>query len=198
MDGELYRHGMSLQEINSRVAVMRTKAHDKVALIEYHVFDLIFPDSSFHKRWLAMKAIVDSGRFDNTPIKFVETFLVHSEAEADYYYRRFKSQNYEGMMYRCPHSGYGIETRCTNKENRWNCLLKRKEMVEGEAVIRGFHEGEGQFQNALGAFELEYSNGMKFSAGSGLTHQQRFHYWQRKDTLWFDSSVEQWLRCSPQ
>ena len=182
-DGELYRHGMSLQEINSRVAVMRQKPHDKVSLIEYHIFDLIFPDSSFHKRYLAMKYLKEEERFSNTPIKFVDTFLVHSDNEADYYYRQFREQGFEGMMYRDPHAGYGVETRCTNKENRWKCLLKRKEMLEGEATIIGFNEGEGQFTGALGAFSLQFHNSAVFDAGSGLTHIQRFSYWQKRDVL---------------
>lgn len=180
-DGELYRHEMSLQEINSRVAVKRTKPHDKVHVIQYHIFDLII-DSPFYQRAKAMAQLRNERRF-NDAIQFVDTYLVHSQNEADYYYRRFRDVGFEGMMYRDPHAPYGFEWNCGNKENRWNCLLKRKEMQDDVATIIGFNEGEGQFVGALGSFELQYKNGTVFSAGSGLTPEQRFLYWKHQEQL---------------
>ena len=181
-DGELYRHGLSLQEINSRVAVKRLAAHDKVSSIMYYVFDLV-ANVSFHKRQQALAESKKRELYNPDIIHIVETHLVHTAAEADYYYKRFRDQGYEGMMYRVAMAPYGFESECGNKENRWDYLLKRKHTMDSVATIIGFKEGLNSMEGMLGAFQLQLPSGAIFTAGSGLTIQQRQLYWSMQDTL---------------
>lgn len=181
LDGEFYRHGMSLQNINSRIGVVRNQPHDESHLIDFNIFDVMV-DSPFWKRALILQKLAEMFE-DATGVKVVKTCEVTSESEADYLYNQWKNlDGYEGMMYRDANATYGFSHRCGNKDNRWNYLLKRKEMLDDDAYIVGFNEmidgTTGLGKGTLGSFNLMSRWGTTFSAGSGLTHQQREEYWR--------------------
>lgn len=184
LDGEFYCHGMSLQNINSRIGVVRNKPHAESAQIEFHVFDVIV-DAPFHRRLKVLEAL--RKRFDDvTSVHVVQTEEVFSDYEADHWYRLWKGQEYEGMMYRDSSAHYGFAARCGNKENRWNCLLKRKETQDLDAVVVGFnqeHDQYGKALDSLGSFQLRAPNGAVFSAGSGLRREQRIIYWKQQEFM---------------
>jgi ATP-dependent DNA ligase len=144
------------------------------------VFDVMV-DAPFYKRAAIMEKL-EKDFADFPQIQFVETQEVISEVEADYWYYHWKKlQGYEGMMYRDSNATYGFSANCGNKENRWNCLLKRKEMIDLVATITGFKQMkdvDGNLKDTLGAFELQTAEGASFSAGSGLTDEQRAKYWR--------------------
>jgi ATP-dependent DNA ligase len=179
LDGEFYCHGMSLQNINSRIGVVRNSPHPESTRIQFHVFDVML-DVPFWKRAEVLKAL--ALQLEGSPsIQFVPTCIVASHIEADYLYKYYKQAGYEGLMYRSSDARYGFAQRCGNKENRWNYILKRKEMIDLTAAIIGFKEmvddKTGLPKDTLGAFELITDDGHVFSAGSGLTNEQRDHYW---------------------
>jgi DNA ligase 1 len=181
LDGELYCHGMSLQQINSRVAVKRVEPHDDVRSVKYYVFDLPMLEPMY-RRALGLKKLEEMFK-DCPSLVVAPTIQVNSPAECDYYYKSFKEQGYEGAMLRDPHAVYGFEHHCGNKENRWKYVLKRKETQDIDAVITQVYEGNGKYQGMLGAFELILENGVSFTAGSGLTDAQRQIYWEHRDAL---------------
>jgi ATP-dependent DNA ligase len=181
LDGEFYRHGMSLQNINSRIGVVRNQPHVESTLIDFNIFD-VMTDSPFWKRALMLNRLAEMLR-DVAGVQVVKTCEVTSESEADYLYNQWKNlDGYEGMMYRDANATYGFSHRCGNKDNRWNCLLKRKEMLDDDAYITGFNEmicgTTGKPKDTLGSFNLMSRWGTTFSAGSGLTHSQREEYWK--------------------
>lgn len=184
-DGEFYKHGMSLQQINSRISVIRNKPHEEGHLIKFYIFDVIL-DAPFYRRNLVLREM--SKRFENHPsIGIVKTIEVSSGLEADYFYNQWKNvEGFEGMMYRDSDAPYGFASRCGNKENRWNCLLKRKEMMDLDAIIIGLNQlvnTKGEPQPRLGSFQLQAPNGAIFSAGSGLSDVQRVAYWNIGDDM---------------
>ena len=84
------------------------------------------------------------------------------------------------MMYRA-NVPYGLESKCGNKENRWDILLKRKDWLDEDCEIVDVVEGDGKYVGAVGALVLRFpGNGQLFRAGSGLSDMER-----RK---WFDGS----------
>lgn len=181
LDGEFYKHGMSLQQINSRIGVIRNSPHVESKLIKFCIFDIIL-DEPFYRRVLALNKLREMFK-DNESVKVVKTFEITSESEADYYYKKFKhDEEFEGMMYRTAAAPYGFASRCGNQENRWNYLLKRKEMVDMYATIVALYpeidSKTNEPKERLGAFELQNERGVYFRAGSGLTHQQRELYWK--------------------
>ena len=180
LDGELYFHGMSLQQINSRIAVNRAAPHAESGLIEYHVFD-VAAHVAFADRVELLEEL--RIRFEGTVVKLVETYLCTTEHQADRAFELCKKQGYEGIMYRLPNAPYGFAENCGNKQNRWWCLQKRKDWLDVDCEIVSFEEGKGRLQGMLGAFTLVTPQGVAFSAGGGLTDEQRRSYWAAKETM---------------
>lgn len=177
LDGELYCHGMSLQQINARVAVNRVAPHKDFADISYNVFDCPMA-LEFEKR---LRFLNDMENYDFKHIRFVETYVINSNSTGDMFHRKFREEGYEGTMYRTMFDQYGFQGNCSNQENRWNYLLKRKDWKEGDGVIIGFEQEmdiHGQLKDSLGALILRLLNGKQVSVGSGLSKFQRVHYWQ--------------------
>lgn len=180
LDGELYSHGMSLQQINSRVAVNRAGPHDDVRSVKYYVFDIISSEP-FHRRAAALDLLRE--RNTNEHVVFVESYRINTPAEADYYFNQFINDKYEGMMYRAPDAPYGLVEHCGNKENRWNILLKRKDRMDISATVVELVEGTGKYKNMLGSCQFMLANGIVFYAGSGLCDEERERFWRNKDVI---------------
>lgn len=174
VDGELYKHGMSLQQINGRVSVKSIKTHPDVQSIHFHIFDIVSSDP-FSDRW---EALQHWSNYFNGSLKLVPTIFAENEQKADLAYQLFKRvQHYEGMMYRAIDAPYGTIEDCGNQENRWNYLLKRKDWLDIVCTVLGVQEGKGRLEGTLGAFVFETPGGKEFTAGSGLTDQQRAALW---------------------
>lgn len=174
-DGELYVHGWSLQQINSAIAVNRIAPTERTPQVEYHIFDCIllndrsapFSERSRYLAWWYKECT-------NDKLKLVDTHRVTSEQEASALYSHFKHQEYEGMMYRLD-TPYGLESLCGNKENRWDCLLKRKEFIDWEGTVQGIEESTIN-PGTVGSLVFTFDNGNEFSAGSGLKHEQKHRF----------------------
>jgi len=181
LDGELYLHGMSLQQINSRIAVNRAEPHPQGRMIEYHVFDVV-ADAPMAERVDILTELMS--RFDpRGKVKIVSTFLCTSEHQANCTFALCKREGYEGVMYRKVDAPYGFAEDCSNKQNRWWYLQKRKDWMDIDCCVIGLERGQGRLANTLGAFLLQAPNGAMFSAGSGLTDQQRQQYWSMSNQM---------------
>lgn len=179
LDGELYVHGWSLQQINAAASVNRISPSPKTARVQYHIFDGFLADNllmPFNERidWL-FRAVYPL-TVGTIALSLVTTQYVTSLSEADQHYRTFKNGGYEGMMYRDASAPYGFSMNCTNKENRWGCLLKRKDWLDDEFVIVNVELGMGKYANVVGSLVLCTSDGIMFCAGSGLSDIERHEY----------------------
>ncbi len=176
LDGEFYVHGWPLQKINGAISVNRLLPTATTASVQYHVFDCIdannitLPFSERHALLSRLCSIHSALR-----VHLVDTHEVHSPAEADHFFSTFKSLDYEGMMYR-DNVPYGILDYCTNKENRWPILLKRKDWLDEDCEILDVNLGEGKYSECVGSLTLRFPNGQVFRAGSGLSDMQRHTY----------------------
>lgn len=182
LDGELYCHGKSLQQINSAIAVKRLKASDKTQEIQYHIFDIIDTTNlhrPFHERFellhlLKTLMVVHS----TTAIQVVPTNLVYSPGVDDQLYELYRLQGYEGLMYRISSAPYGFAEECGNKENRWKYLLKRKGWIDDEFEIVAFTLTTGDKGNQGFQLTCKTKANHLFTVGSGLTHEQQLYYSQ--------------------
>lgn len=173
-DGELYKHGVPLQSINGAISVNRIGKNEATTTIQYHIFDCVLADNlsaPFSERTEILFSLLNN----NQTCVYVETHLVYSPAEADHYYDHYLSLGYEGMMYRT-NSEYGLVDNCSNKENRWACLLKRKDWLDEDCEIVDVAFGEGKYSDCVGSLQLRFPNGPLFWAGSGLSDIQRMLY----------------------
>jgi len=175
LDGELYRHGMSLQQINSRARVASTDAHPDEIALEYHVFDYV-SRMPFAERFIHLVQLFRDLP-PNGKLRLVPTYLTRSEQEANRHYAQFLSEGYEGMMLRRPDSPYALSDTCSRKDLRVADLLKRKVWIEVETVIRGVESGEGKHANTMSKFVLQWGDKV-FRCSSGPSDAERELYIQ--------------------
>jgi len=177
LDGELYKHGWRLQEINSAVAVNRNEPSPLTYLIEYHVFDFFDetrPDLPFASRHEHLSAIIN--HINSPVIRLVPTFEVPDEITFETFFQDFRARKFEGSMWRDPQSSYGLSERCTNKENRWPYLLKRKDWLDDWFAVHSFHYGNGRLSSTVGTIVCLTRNGQLFEVGTGFSDSEREHY----------------------
>ena len=180
LDGELYCHGRSLQQINSAVAVKRTAPSPKTHEISYHIFDIIDTERlhlPFHDRASLLQSLSEKLVIHSTSaLAVVPTTLIHSPGLDDTLYEQYRAEGYEGLMYRAPDSPYGFAEECGNQENRWKHLLKRKGWIDDEFTITGFNLTEGEKGNQGFQLTCITATGVEFTVGSGLSHELQLYY----------------------
>src|SRR6185436_14305844 len=137
-DGEFYKHGMVLQDINSAV-----RAGDATTEIEYHMFDIFYPKydkEPFTERDdLRHKIVAD---IDSPLVVAVETVSVKDQAQLDKVYHNFLERHYEGIMIRDPNSAYLKSATVKSNRLRSKALLKHKEVFDEEFEVIDFTQGE--------------------------------------------------------
>lgn len=195
LDGELYVHGLSLQQINSRIAVNRTTPHDLEHTVSYNVFDQV-SDMGFGIRHAELNLLWREHVPDPSAL-LVPTHFIHHPHHADPLFVHYKERGYEGIMYRHPLSPYSLPDICGNKENRSTYLLKRKTWQDLDADIIEVVSGNGRLSTTCGSLSLVH-NGAYFSAGSGLTDLQRDELWRRKDDIYDSYAFGRAWKCKIQ
>lgn len=175
-DGEFYRHGTSLQTINSIIGVKRATPHPQYETIGFHLFDVISPKPQ-HIRF---EILDELSSVLIPPIFRVETYYCHSEQFGDHCYNLFKRNHYEGAIYRDYNAPYGFIENCSNQENRWTTLRKRKDRLDGEYEIIDVNPSN-QFidiqEPHIASLQLLLPSGLTFSGGGGLSNDQKIRYY---------------------
>ena len=179
LDGELYHHGTSLQDIHSIVS-RKVNPHEEAALVEYHIFDVIDTSLTQRERFTMLsiidKAIKRCGVEEELKIVWPE--LVTSEQQIDSFLDQAISEGYEGFVLRHPENLY-VRKRSTN-------LMKYKPHQEDVYEIVGVQEEvsiTGTPKNSLGAFICRGDDGTLFNVGSGPTQENRKELWRDRDSL---------------
>ncbi len=176
LDGELYSHGMAVQDIAAIVG-RRANLHPDHLKMEYHVYDLIPPEvyltlSPQAARVSQLENFIHDTVTTRNYVKHVCTKLRPKRdwqnIEAEYV-----RSGYEGIIMRHPEGLY--ET----KKSKF--LLKHKPLKEEIFEIVSFHEeidiyGNPKYQ--LGSLTLKTKDGKLFHCGSGkLNHEERREHW---------------------
>lgn len=173
-DGELYIHGHSLQRINGLARVKSTNVAEGEELLTWHIFDYVSREPML-RRVVTLRRIFSN--LSGTAIQLVPTFLSLSSLTISRHYEDFLRSGYEGMILRDPHMPYAIVgDTCKRQDARVSWMLKKKDWLDLDAVVVGLNEGRDSLRGTLGSFALTW-NGKKFSAGSGLTDEERRQYW---------------------
>ena len=166
LDGELYKHGLSLQQISG---IMRREGGSKTTTreqkqnpntpqikLEYHIFDIFFPfvetKVSMHLNerikildWVFKQAMENN--VDTTYLKLVETFIAKDSKDETLLYDKFLEEKYEGSIVKNMASPYEFGT---HREIRSYQMRKRKPRYSDEYEIVGFTEGvQGKDKGAI-------------------------------------------------
>lgn len=177
LDGELYVHGWSLQKINSFCSVHpnctpKPNAHELI----YNIFDCFFPLHPLRSFAERTHWIQSTLAHLPAPISVVPTHRVTAPLEAEELYTHYRQLSYEGTMYRDSESPYGTQLSCGNKENRWTCLLKRKDWQDAEFEIVDYELTVGKHGEQGFKLTCKTESGRTFSVGSGLSHVEMRDY----------------------
>ena len=106
VDGELYVHGMSLQELGGYVRSHEPK--EGYEQIEYHVFDIQDTEERYSVRRKRLEELYRD--YLQGPIKLVES-LPGRRRDADRIRDEFRSDGYEGCIIRNTYHNYEFDTR---------------------------------------------------------------------------------------
>lgn len=178
LDGEWYCHGLSLQQINSAMSVNSQLTTEITPTIQFWVFDGFNksnPLEPFYERFAKIQGLLRNLPQTADQVQLVPTYRCDIPL-AEHMFANAKRQHFEGLMYRVRESSYGHAHLCTNADNRWNCLLKRKDFLDANVLVLGVSRGEGKYSEAMGALICEFENGRQFSVGSGFSDAERFRY----------------------
>lgn len=132
LDGELYCHGMSLNDISSACK----KKSDKTELLKYHVYDAMIGNADFKTRITFVNDFLKVA--DHETLVKVETVIVRSEAELMVCQHRFMEQGYEGAILRHGTVGYQAGRRSPH-------LLKVKTFEDDEFEVVDYKMGRGEY-----------------------------------------------------
>jgi len=169
LDGELYCHGKSFQEHLS--IINRDGLHKDFGLINYHVFDIQIPDTSFIDRHKMMEEIVTNlhvACIDSIPYNMAHT----SELET-IWAPRYKE--YEGVIIRDVDAPYLYNERPpTVQKLKWLCSEECK-IIDMIAPDTGRSEGAAIFICKL--------NGVRFKVVPKMPIHLRRQYYQMRHNL---------------
>jgi ATP-dependent DNA ligase len=173
LDGELYLHGHSLQDISGEA---RRHSGSKLEL-QYHIFDYVSKEP-FSVRHAKLVDLFSTHKFKY--LKLVKTVLAKTEKALEKIYKTALSKKYEGVMVRSD-APYDYHTE---RSIRSKHLQKMKPIFDDEFKIVGFKSGTGRDKNAI-IWELETDNGKKFHSVPLGTIESRiaeFHNQTKKFT----------------
>lgn len=175
LDGEIYLHGMSKQEIGS--FLRRKELKPGYQEIQYHVFDLVCDRPQIHRidlLWFDLWPMLKTA----SAIQKVETHKVETTSRLVDLLTHYVEQKYEGIVVRNPLSEY-VRKRTVD-------MLKWKPKHKDSYLIVGFEEEVDQYgtpKGMLGAIWCEKDDQrFKVSAG-GFNHEAREIAWLDKEFL---------------
>ncbi len=172
LDGELYCHRMSFEQIVSRTS-RTVNLHPDYKSIQYHIFDCVNEEPQIN-RTLAIKSLIGL----SPHLKIVPFYLCNNLSEVMKTYDKILSLNYEGIIARHLNAPY--------VRKRSIYLMKFKPKKSDEYKIVGYNEEisiTGEPKNSLGSVLCTGSDGCIFKVGSGFTKQDREEYWKVKEEL---------------
>tara|TARA_B110000259_G_C14021595_1_gene403246 strand:+ start:1552 stop:2901 length:1350 start_codon:yes stop_codon:yes gene_type:complete len=142
-DGELYVHGVSLENINS---LARSETSKSKIVLEYHVFDVIYlpliTTMSFNERVVLLNSIFQSFKSFNY-IKKVTTLQVNCIDIITSYNRLYLEEGYEGTVLRFGNGIYEPGNRSKN-------IMKIKPTLDEDMPLVGFTASNtGKEKNAI-------------------------------------------------
>lgn len=153
--GELYKNGVSRQEITSSA---NQEIDAPIIKLELHVFDCFTPNEklTFEIRW--QKACEIVALANSQYIKQIETVLVDSKETLDSFFNKKIKEGEEGVIIRNMKGLY--EFGITNA-HRTFMALKYKNRQDAEFKVINFREGSGKMAGQI-IFQCETPEGKTF------------------------------------
>lgn len=165
LDGEIYIHGKTFQEISSLVKKYRVESEN----LEFHVFERIMDKDN--PKIFEKNKYFDIFSNPNAGPNIVMTFYqpVKSIQDLNLHHDQYVKQGYEGAMLRNVDTPYQFGSRSTN-------ILKYKRFDDTEYKIVDVVEGKGKFLGC-GIFVCETVDGKRFNVTPKCTEDKKREIW---------------------
>jgi DNA ligase-1 len=191
LDGELYIHGLNLQDIGALVKKERINDEDeiegyKTEDLEYWIFDQVTEDnfqprfSELHAAFCMNGAKLDKTTLDDiavlrlNKVVLVPVTPVYKIEEIDKLHKTFVSQDFEGTIIR--------NNTPYVKIHRTKNLQKKKDFLDEEFIIVGGKEATGRDKGSV-VFRCKTKEGVEFDVRPMGSISQRKQYWKNIQTL---------------
>lgn len=165
LDGELYKHGLSFQEITSIVRRTKTASAD-ASIIEFHVFDLIVA-KPFSERWAQLTRLLPDDKQGSVKLVRTEVAVLDDITSL---HESFCAEGYEGAMVRMdtstPYEG----------DKRSRTLIKVKSFKQDEYITVGFNGRD--HDDTLASVICKMPDGREFSATPSVPESQKQLIWK--------------------
>ena len=173
LDGELYCHEMSFEEIIS-ITSRTVNLHYEHKNIKFHVFDIV-NDKPQHSR---LVELIKLRSFKLNHIEISSHWICDTFDEVMRVYDKLINLEYEGMIVRHKDAPY--------ERKRSTLVMKFKPKKEDRYVIVGSEEElstDGTPKCALGSLVCKSGDGNTFRVGSGFTRRAREDLWSNRESL---------------
>ena len=171
LDGELYAHGLSHEEVHGRVS-RTVNLHPGYTDISYYVFDIV--DENL-PQWERLRILRNLEAQLSPGIKIVKSYVAENLDGVLKAYDKILKENYEGIIVRNIDAGY------IRRRSIFGMKFKPKKSDYYE--ITGFKQmidKDGNLKPMLGALICKGNDDSEFSVGSGLNDEQRLKYWPKE------------------
>lgn len=142
LDGEMYEHGLPLQDISGRVR----RGIGETGRISFHMFDCFYTvkDKPFSERLSIRRAIFEQFQFQY--VKLVPTHQANDLATVERIFNKYVTDGYEGVMIKYGDAKYHNSVGNSHSSE----MLKMKKRESSEFIVVGFETGvRGKEANAI-------------------------------------------------
>jgi len=172
LDGELYCHGMSFEQIVS-ITSRTVNLHPDYQRIQFYCFDIINDQPQMRR-----SLIIENLRGLNPHIIVAPFWLCTDLDDVMRVHDRLHEQGYEGIIVRNSMGPYELK--------RSLYVMKFKSKKEDDYEIVGSQEEidkDGNPKGTLGALVCKSGDGNIFNVGSGFNADQRRELWLKRESL---------------
>jgi ATP-dependent DNA ligase len=167
LDGELYCHGMTFEEIVS-ITSRTVNLHSNYKRIQFHIFDIVEPE-------LQMKRLIDLNNLQvEDPLIISPYWIAESLESIMSTFTELINFGYEGIIVRNLMNVY--------ERKRSTMIMKFKPKQEDIYEILGVQEEisiDGYPKERLGALILSSGDGNTFNVGTGFRDEDREKLWNK-------------------
>lgn len=173
LDGELYRHELSFEEILS-ITSRTVNLHYEHKTVKFHVFDIVNEEPQ-HTR---LAKLLELKRLNLNHIEVAPFWMCDTLDDIKRCYDRLISLGYEGIVIRHIHAPY--------VRKRSIFVMKFKPKKEDTYEITGYNEEvsiNGVPKGRLGSIICASGDGTTFSVSAGLDDNDRETLWKGRENL---------------
>lgn len=185
LDGELYLHGKSFNQLSSILRNER-QLHPQINELKYYIFDFNSHDpqpAEIRAAYLRQaEAAVHRDGYTTSHLVIVPTYPANNGDEIKSYHQTFRASGFEGTMIRKTRASGAPLAETIYKSGRSNNLLKYKDIQDEEGVVIGVGEAQGQ-EEGLALLIIQDPRGNRIQMRPAFSFEERSKWLQQPELV---------------